>query len=93
MLRKTIDGWINDEDEIVPFRDGIEPAQPEPKRKRKPCWRNEATQRRRIEMAELYKEGKDILDISVTMGLSIKTVYAGLAVMGLRQKKCHIKNS
>ena len=84
MLTKIADGvWFNnDTGETCSLRN----PEPEPKLKLSGK-RHKIAQERRVDMAKYYQQGLTPVQIGKLMGLSPKTVYAGLYYLNIRKIK------
>jgi len=86
MLTKIADGvWFNnDTGETCSLRN----PEPEPEPKLKLSGkRHKIAQERRVDMAKYYQQGLTPVQIGKLMGLSPKTVYAGLYHLNIRKIK------
>jgi len=86
MLTKIADGvWFNkDTGETCSLRN----PEPEPEPKLKLSGRrHKIAQERKVDMAKYYQQGLTPVQIGKLMGLSPKTVYAGLYYLNIRKIK------
>jgi len=88
MLTKIADGvWFNkDTGETCSLRNPEPKPEPEPKLKLSGR-RHKIAQERRVDMAKYYQQGLTPVQIGKLMGLSPKTVYAGLYYLNIRKIK------